>query len=369
MSVLEVRRKKIPSGDRRKRSLLLDLLFTWEEIFLLKKIVELRLSGWGYYRIGRFLVENGYIRKRSYEAAKKWVMRFIKRAMKRLDLSSEEELYKYIANKCFKPRHRDIGTFFGTTPSTNLDNSFKQWGGGSSEELPSREDLVRLRGDKWEYYARLGRTQKLVLAAFSILERNASPSEILSIIKQYFPTIGARLTRQAVFQAIKRLVKRGLLIPIEYYDRKKKVKVRARGRYTYTYSVPVLVENFRVDGVWVIRKTVTKSPVPLDYALALAAVRGLVKNPESIELKQYLDPGSRTSYEGDLLHKLGVTYIGIYRDKEREAWNIEARIHNPPYKAHPLNINQYRALYIESLIFAKKAIEEILKHVNGYIGT
>lgn len=118
---------------------------------------------------------------------------------------------------------------------------------------------------------RLGRTQKLVLEALSLQgPAGATPSMIVAFIRE---TRGRRVTRNAVWQALQRMARRGLVARLP----------GGRYRLAPTWS-GVYVENFRVAGRLVWSTKELGRPAALEEALTLAALRGLYWPVEQVEL-------------------------------------------------------------------------------------
>ena len=102
------------------------LWLSWEDRRLLSIICGLRLQGYGYQRIARFLQEKGWFRGKKLRTLAKWVERYLKRWMDRLDVSSVEELYNLI----IRSRPRAINKCRisnATNPSTTESKWLKPW--------------------------------------------------------------------------------------------------------------------------------------------------------------------------------------------------------------------------------------------------
>ncbi len=317
----------------------LELLLSEEEYRLLYLICSLRRRGYGYQRIARFLHEKGLFKEKKLRTLAKWVERFLKRWMQRLGVSSIEELYDLLnrskTRAVYKCRISDA-----TNPSTTESKSLKPW----------VEPVLAVK--------HLGRTERLVLAAMSVLDRAATPSQVLAIIREYNPLLGSMLSRGAVLQAIKRLVRRGLVVPL--YRRisinGSERLVRSRGYYRLAFKDYVYVENFCVDGERIWCKKLMGFPAPLSYALALASIRGRLYPIESMELVVYVRD---LDQEACSLRQLGWTYTAVYYNPS-EGNKVDIRLNYPPIKAHVTERTRLLRLAHRTLEHAIKTLERAI---------
>ena len=163
---------------------------------------------------------------------------------------------------------------------------------------------------------RLGRTQRLVIAALRGLGGRARFSVIVAEVASMLGLEGYVSTRsmlaERVWQALYRLYRRGLVH-------------RHRGMYWLDERLGgsgILVENFRVYD-WRGRKLQVWSKrsegraAALEEALALATLRGATRTIQ-VELSTVLGGGLAR-----VMDELGITIIKIYRDK------------HPPYHGRP----------------------------------
>ncbi|BAA79800.1 hypothetical protein ASQ66_gp03 [Aeropyrum pernix spindle-shaped virus 1] len=192
---------------------------------------------------------------------------------------------------------------------------------------------------------RLGRTQKLVIAALAI-QLEATPSMIAAYVNHAY---GKRVSRNAVWHALKRLSARGVVerLPRGYYRLRR-------------LSSGILVENLRVRGrmVWSTREE--GRPATLEEALITAALRDRTWPVEQAEL---LSHGPRKLLEkARLLERLGWRMTVMYIDRKNGAprLKLEHRLWNTPIPARPEELYSWVNLYREASSLARDLAEHIL---------
>ena len=248
------------------------------ERVLLGIILEYRKRGFGYWRIGRILFPN-----LSPRAAQMRVIRLIKRYEKYLKRSTG-----------FRDNNDGTGT-------RRL-----------SEGCVDDSGVVGV--------PRLGRTQRVVLAALKVLGGRARFSAINQEVASYLG-VPPWITKKRVWAALNRLKLRGVVDSVGgvYWLR------RPHG------PTGIFVENFRVRGwngvkqVWA--KSVYGRPASLDEALTLATLRG-ASSTVQVELSSGL-----TKHFSKLMGNLGISIIKIYRDPGhpwRGLAKIEISFDHPP---------------------------------------
>ncbi|MEB3780554.1 MAG: hypothetical protein GSR85_10070 [Desulfurococcales archaeon] len=192
---------------------------------------------------------------------------------------------------------------------------------------------------------RLGKTQKLVYGALLVQgPGGATPSMIASQIRMEH---GHRLTRNAVWHALKRLARRGIMerLPRGYY------------RLTPRWS-GILMENLVVRGrvIWSTREY--GRPAALEEALTIAALRNRVFPVDRAETFNLAN--TRLAGKARELKRAGWRMTVVYHNDET-GLKAESRFYNPPTPAHPAHLQEWTSLHAKTLCLAKKTIEEALQ--------
>ena len=201
-------------------------------------------------------------------------------------------------------------------------------------------------------YRRLGPTQKLVLAVMS-----RSPDVPLApahIRYEIFRLYRKKVSRRAVWAALKRLEKRGLVFRVpDYY-----LVSGERITGAYRLRIPrsdggVSVHNMRVFNVTVVREF-DGFGVPLSYALFEASRLGLTYPVSEVELGYDLfDP-----YLYKNLKEKGVSLFKIYLKPRPGHIRIEALLSKPNLRAEVRFLDAWVGLY-------KSIIGDIKTIVDG----
>lgn len=254
------------------------------EQLLLSIILYYRERGWGYYRIGRVLWP--WLNPRTAQ------MRVI-RILRRYCGSNGESM-----DTC--------KNFVASTRRL-----FEEGEDGSEGPLLTYEGPVRL-----------GRTQRLVIAALRSLGGRARFSSIVVEVMRQLSIGDREVVKKRVWAALQRLKARGIV------DSRNGVYwiTRRIGR------VPVLVENFRVENglrmvvqVWSKRRFGRSAF--LDDALDLALLRG-ARRTVQVELSVRL-----SDRLAEFMGRHGISIIKIYRDRS-PPWHgsvkLEAAFDRPP---------------------------------------
>lgn len=225
-------------------------------------------------------------------------------------------------------------------------------GGGDAEGAPycsmqhepedGRVDPKTLpAGPHW--IPRLGPTQRLVLDALMTLHLPSTPSEIREYIREVH---GLRLSRNAVWQALRRLEERGVVYRLE------------GGRYKLASAGSgILVENLRVDGARVWSTRDMGRPAALEEALTIAALRGRTRPVEQVELFR-LGNGSLEE-RARALRKLGWRITKIYLNED-QGLKLEHQFWDPPLPASPGEAEAWTQLYREATSLALELADYIL---------
>ena len=288
------------------------------ERFLYAIVLELRNRGWGSYRIGRFLWP--YLNPRTAQKRVQRLLKKIEALRSSLLHDVSQHMSQYIVEK--------------------------------PEDRPRKVKMEASRGP-FTSVGRLGRTEKLVLAALENLggraRFSAIVSEVLELVglDKYFL---ARRWRNRVWQALNRLVFRGIIY-------------RDNGVYWIRYGVTnIYVEKFHVklgDGrrVFIWSKQETGRPATLQEALTLATLRGATKTLQ-VELSIPLNDSKFI----ELLDKYSISTIIIYRDQH---WpyhgkpKYELRFDNSFLKPHILEERNWIKAINDSIKATKKALVSI----------
>ncbi|MEB3816318.1 MAG: hypothetical protein LRS46_00010 [Desulfurococcales archaeon] len=294
------RRVREVVSDLSQACSLTQLPLSEEEKFLLREIARYAREGLGALAIGRRLWPSLNPR-----TAQKRVQRMIARWERLVRLSCRRGVSE---------------PFFGSETSRRRWIRNKDGSVPPSTMLLLPEEVVEGR------VVKLGRTQRLVLAALNSLGGRARFSAILS---EYLELAGLENTveireryKNRVWHALRRLAARGL--------------VGFEGG-VYWLSGPlkrsnVVVENFRGISLYggeiqVWSKREHGRALPLSEALILAVLRGVTRVTQ-VELAEAIG-------DEENLDRYGVSIVKIYRDRHHPyngRWKIEASLSNPPLK-------------------------------------
>ncbi len=255
---------------------LLRSVLDYLEDSLVSRILELRRRGYGYERIAKEVFGS---------RNKKW---FVMRLLRRLESFSSS---RSVAVSLQHPHHADGALHHNCTVEP--------------EDVPLEPKTHR----------RLGPVQRLVLSTLNVLLA-ATPAMILLEARRLYGLKAYALTRNKVWQALKRLERRGLVerLPGGYYRVRRSVLERE-----------VLVENLRVNGVQVWSRSETGYPLILSDALVLAQLRGLVWPVDQVEM--FL-PVPRLNEKARALRSRGWGMTVIYYN-ESQGLKVEHRFYSP----------------------------------------
>ena len=198
--------------------------------------------------------------------------------------------------------------------------------------------------------ARLGRTQRLVLDALATLLPPVHPSVIVAYIKEEF---GFKLSRNAVWQALKRLEARGI------------VEKSPKGLYKLmrTHRSGIYVENFRVNGKQIWSTKEMGWPSSLEDALLVASLRNRTQPVEQVEL--FYKVGSPLGKLAEKLREMGWRQTKVYFNKS-QGLKIEHQLWNSPLQARPGDIEPWRDLFrMSTLLTLYTAAEALGQHVEA----
>jgi len=201
---------------------------------------------------------------------------------------------------------------------------------------------------------RLGRTERLVLA---VLLANPltpmTPAMIRAAIKERF---GDELSIDAVYSALRRLMRRGWVERIEW------------GKYVLSSrfkSSDLYVENLRVGGRIVWSKRERGQPIPLSKALSLVESMGLAGEViNQAELISYPNLTSAIWSDFAELKREGVVRVTTYFNRE-EGPKVEVEVSHPPYTASPENYLEFVEQYVKALMVATEVnVETIMERIE-----
>lgn len=271
------------------------------ECLLVALIKQYRDRGWGTYRIGRLLWP--YLNPRT---AQKRVQRLLQK---------------------WGPSCLNIPA--GVSIDVSINNRGTRRRGWDPEDVK---------------ITRLGRTQKLVVAALKTLGGRARFSTIVSEVAsmlglEAYSNGSRKVLRNRVWQALNRLVHRGIVL-------------RSRGVYWLAHrygSVGLFVENFRVQNgrgtlqVW--SKRDMGRPASLDEALILATLRG-ARRTVQVEIATILPSFDK------FMSRRGISIIKIYRDPHppyRGKAKLEVSIEGPILYPHIVARDDWVRFQVEVL--------------------